>query len=160
MKKNKKIIILISIIIILAVIFSFFQIRKSYLFNADNNGIIDGKSELINRLEKIEDKEERKKQIDYSVYRDSIRLKKTKKKRYVLYRFGWSCKNKSKVKKVIYNLLKNYLKIYSDKISVRMGQNICGKEARKSLLFNAWIEYKQNSKHYIWQAVFNDEIVR
>ena len=52
MKKNKKIIILISIIIILAVIFSFFQIRKSYLFNADNNGIIDGKSELINRLEK------------------------------------------------------------------------------------------------------------
>ena len=46
MKKNKKIIILISIIIILAVIFSFFQIRKSYLFNADNNGIIDGKSEL------------------------------------------------------------------------------------------------------------------
>ena len=64
---NKKIIILISIIIILAVIFSFFQIRKSYLFNADNNGIIDGKSELINRLEKIEDKEERKKQIDYSV---------------------------------------------------------------------------------------------
>lgn len=67
MKKNKKIIILISIIIILAVIFSFFQIRKSYLFNVDNNGIIDGKSELINRLEKIEDKEERKKQIDYSV---------------------------------------------------------------------------------------------
>lgn len=67
MKKNKKIIILISIIIILAVIFSFFQIRKSYLFNADNNGSIDGKSELINRLEKIEDKEERKKQIDYSV---------------------------------------------------------------------------------------------
>ena len=66
MKKNKKI-ILISIIIILAVIFSFFQIRKSYLFNADNNGIIDGKAELINRLEKIEDKEERKKQIDYSV---------------------------------------------------------------------------------------------
>ena len=64
---NKKIIILISIIIILAVIFSFFQIRKSYLFNADNNGIIDGKAELINRLEKIEDKEERKKQIDYSV---------------------------------------------------------------------------------------------
>lgn len=67
MKKNKKIIILISIIIILAVIFSFLQIRKSYLFNADNNGIIDGKAELINRLEKIEDKEERKKQIDYSV---------------------------------------------------------------------------------------------
>lgn len=67
MKKNKKIIILISIIIILAVIFSFFQIRKSYLFNVDNNGIIDGKAELINRLEKIEDKEERKKQIDYSV---------------------------------------------------------------------------------------------
>ena len=63
MKKNKKIIILISIIII----FSYFQIRKSYLFNADNNGIIDGKAELINRLEKIEDKEERKKQIDYSV---------------------------------------------------------------------------------------------
>ena len=61
MKKDKKIIILISIIIILAVIFSFFQIRKSYLFNADNNGIIDGKAELINRLEKIEDKEERKK---------------------------------------------------------------------------------------------------
>ena len=67
MKKSKKIIILISIIIILAVIFSFFEIRKSYLFNADNNGIIDGKAELINRLEKIEDKEERKKQIDYSV---------------------------------------------------------------------------------------------
>ena len=72
MKKNKKIIILISIIIILAVIFSFFQIRKSYLFNADNNGIIDGKAELINRLEKIEDKEERKKQIDYSIKKKVI----------------------------------------------------------------------------------------
>ena len=67
MKKNKKIIILISIIIILAVIFSFFQIRKSYLFNADNNCIIDWKLELINRLERREYKEERKKQIDYSV---------------------------------------------------------------------------------------------
>ena len=67
MKKNKKIIILISIIIIFAVIFSFFKIRKSYLFNADNNGIIDGKTELIDSLEKIEDKEERKKQIDYAV---------------------------------------------------------------------------------------------
>lgn len=67
MKKSKKIIILISIIIILAVIFSFFEIRKSYLFNADNNGIMDGKTELIDSLEKIEDKEERKKQIDYAV---------------------------------------------------------------------------------------------
>lgn len=67
MKKSKKIIILIGIIMILAVIFSFFKIRKSYLFNADNNGIIDGKTELIDSLEKIEDKEERKKQIDYAV---------------------------------------------------------------------------------------------
>ena len=37
------------------------------MFNADNNGIIDGKAELINRLEKIENKEEWKKQIYYSV---------------------------------------------------------------------------------------------
>lgn len=29
-----------------------------------------------------------KNQIDYSIYRDSIRLEKTKKKRYVLYRGG------------------------------------------------------------------------
>lgn len=79
MKKNKKIIILISIIIILAVIFSFFKIRKSYLFNADNNGIIDGKTELIDSLEKIEDKEERKKQIDYSVKQKVITQKEADK---------------------------------------------------------------------------------
>lgn len=74
MMKNKKILILIIIIIILAIIFSFFKIRKSYLFN-DDNSVTDGKTELINRLEKIDDKEERKKQIDYSVEKKIITQK-------------------------------------------------------------------------------------
>ena len=69
--KNKKIIIVV--IIVLAILLGAFKICSSYLFN--NNGITDGKTELINHLKSIEDKEERKHQIDYSVEQNIITQK-------------------------------------------------------------------------------------
>lgn len=67
--KNKK--VLLIVIIILAIILGAFKICSSYLFD-DNNKIVDGKSELINHLKSIEDKDERKTQIDYSVQQNII----------------------------------------------------------------------------------------
>lgn len=72
MMKNKKIIIVV--IIVLAILLGAFKICSSYLFN-NNNGITDGKTELINHLKSIEDKEERKHQIDYSVEQNIITQK-------------------------------------------------------------------------------------
>lgn len=67
--KNKK--VLLIVIIILAIILGAFKICSSYLFD-DNNKIVDGKSELIDHLKSIEDKDERKTQIDYSVQQNII----------------------------------------------------------------------------------------
>ena len=67
--KNKT--LLLIVIIIFAIILGLFKICSSYLFN-DNNKIVDGKSELINHLKSIEDKDERKEQIDYSVEQNII----------------------------------------------------------------------------------------
>jgi uncharacterized protein YxeA len=73
MMKNKKIILVV--IIILAVILGTLKICSSYLFNNSDNGITNGKVELINHLQSIEDKDERKNQIDYSVEQNIITQK-------------------------------------------------------------------------------------
>lgn len=72
MAKNKKIIIgLISIITIIAILFGIYKVCTSYLFE-DKNSIPDGKVQLIDKLKGIENSEERKKQIDFSVEHNII----------------------------------------------------------------------------------------
>lgn len=72
---NKKIIIIIILVIlvIVAIGFGFFKAthNENYLYNQDGT-ITDGKSELINHLKSIEDTNERKKQIDFSVQQNII----------------------------------------------------------------------------------------
>lgn len=67
---NKKvmIIVILVILIIVAISFGIFKARhdENYLYNEDGT-ITDGKSELLNHLKSIEDSNERKKQIDFSV---------------------------------------------------------------------------------------------
>lgn len=62
--KNRKWIIVI--IVLLGIVFASIKIYNSYIFNEDGT-LSDGKTELIEHLKSIEDKEERKKQIDFSV---------------------------------------------------------------------------------------------
>jgi len=70
--KNKKILIIaIIIIIISAILFGVYKIYDSYLFNLDGS-IVDGHKELIERIKKIEDKEERKNIIDISLEKNFI----------------------------------------------------------------------------------------
>lgn len=65
--KNKKVLIIgIVIIIICAIIFGTYKVRDSYMFNEDGT-ISDAHGELIEHLKSIEDKEERKKQVDFSL---------------------------------------------------------------------------------------------
>ena len=72
MKKNKKITIgLISIIAIIAILFGIYKVCSSYLFE-DKNSISDGNVQLIEKLKEIENREERKKQIDFSVKQNII----------------------------------------------------------------------------------------
>ena len=76
MKKNNKKAIIIAILVILVVVAIGFGIFKAthdenYLYNEDGT-IIDGKSELVNHLKAIEDSNERKKQIDFSVEHNII----------------------------------------------------------------------------------------
>lgn len=73
--KNKKYLIigLISIIII-AIIFSLYMSKEklgTFLFTLDGT-VTDGHQDLINHLKQIEDKEERKKQIDFSLEQNII----------------------------------------------------------------------------------------
>ncbi len=70
--KNKKLVIIIIICtIILAILFATFKIYSSYMFN--NNGTLsDAHSKLVEHLQSVEDKEERKKQIDFSVEQNMI----------------------------------------------------------------------------------------
>lgn len=72
---NKKAIIII-ILVILVVVAAGFGIFKAtyngiYLYN-ENGTITDGKSGLINHLKSIEDTNERKNQIDFSVQQNII----------------------------------------------------------------------------------------
>ena len=72
---NKKVII--SIILILLVIVAIgsgiFKAthNEDYLYNKDGT-IVDGKKDLINHLKSIEDVDERKNQIDFSVQQNII----------------------------------------------------------------------------------------
>lgn len=70
--KNKKILIIAIIIIsICAVGFGIYKVYDSYLFDQDGK-IVDGHKELIEHLKSIEDEEERKKQIDFSIEQNII----------------------------------------------------------------------------------------
>lgn len=71
MKNKKYIIIGIVIIIIVAIISGIYKITSTYLFE-ENNGIPNNHNELINHLKNIEDNNERKIQIDYSVNKNFI----------------------------------------------------------------------------------------
>lgn len=66
MKNKKVIIIFIICLIILAILFATFKIYNSYMFN-DDGTLSDGHTELIEHLKSVKDKEERKKQIDFSL---------------------------------------------------------------------------------------------
>lgn len=66
MKNKKLLIISVIVIILVAIIFGVYKIYSLYLFNQD--GIItDGHQELIEHLKNIENKDERKNQINFSV---------------------------------------------------------------------------------------------
>ena len=73
--KNKKIIIsiILIILVIVAIGFGIFKAthNENYLYNQDGT-MTDGKSELINHLKSIEDTNERKNQIDFSVQQNII----------------------------------------------------------------------------------------
>ncbi len=67
MEKNKKIIVgFISVIVIIAILFGIYKVCSSYLFE-DKDSISDSKVQLIDKLKGIENAEERKNQIDFSV---------------------------------------------------------------------------------------------
>lgn len=72
---NKKVIISIILIVLLiaAIGFGIFKAtyNENYLYD-ENGKITDGKSELINHLKSIEDVNERKSQIDFSVQQNII----------------------------------------------------------------------------------------
>ena len=72
---NKKVIISIILIllVIVAIGFGIFKAthNEDYLYNKDGT-IVDGKKDLINHLKSIEDADERKNQIDFSVQRNII----------------------------------------------------------------------------------------
>jgi len=73
MKNKKFIIIFIVIVIAVAVVFGIFMAthNPNYLYNEDGK-IEDGHEELIEHLKEIEDTEERKKQIDFSLEQNII----------------------------------------------------------------------------------------
>ena len=72
---NKKIIIgiILAVLVIIAIGFGVFKATHSedYLYSQDGT-IINGKNELINHLKSIEDVNERKNQIDFSVQSNII----------------------------------------------------------------------------------------
>lgn len=70
-KKNKKTVILCVIIIIVAIILGGYKVATSYLFNL-NGSITDEKDKIIERIQNINDIQERKKQIDLFVEKNVI----------------------------------------------------------------------------------------
>lgn len=70
--KNKKLFIIIAlVIVVLAIILGSLKFRGLFLFNEDGT-IVDGHAELIERLKSVEDKDERKRQIDFSLQSNII----------------------------------------------------------------------------------------
>ena len=67
---SKKMLVIIAVVILLvcAVVFGIYKAthNEDYLYDSNGN-IINGREELIEHLKDIEDTEERKKQIDFSV---------------------------------------------------------------------------------------------
>lgn len=81
--KNKKILIVaISIIIICAIGYGIYRVYHLYLFK-ENGSIYDGHVALINDLKNVENEEERKKQIDFSLESNLI----TEKEANALYKW-------------------------------------------------------------------------
>ena len=71
--KNKKVLIIAIIFIIICVIgIGTYTVLTSYLFNEDGTIASDGHVDLINHLKSIEDKDERKNAIDFSVENNLI----------------------------------------------------------------------------------------
>lgn len=72
---NKKIIIIVLIFIICvsAIAFGIFKAthNENYLYN-QNGQIEDSKASLINKLKSVEDKDERKKQVDFALEQNLI----------------------------------------------------------------------------------------
>lgn len=70
--KNKKIIVIsIIIVVIIAIGFGIYKIFDSYMFNEEGT-VVDGHKDLIEHLKSIEDKDERKKQVDFSLEQNII----------------------------------------------------------------------------------------
>ena len=74
MKNKKALIIAIVLVIICAIGYGFRVVRRSYLFNEDGT-ISDGHTDLINALKNVENDEERKRQVDFSVESNLITQK-------------------------------------------------------------------------------------
>ena len=72
---NKKtiVIVLLVFLVVCAIGFGIFKAthNENYLYN-QNGTVVDGKSELINHIKSIEDVNERKNQIDFSVQQNII----------------------------------------------------------------------------------------
>ncbi|MBP3463447.1 MAG: hypothetical protein J6K45_03085 [Clostridia bacterium] len=69
--KNKKIIIIfILIVIIVAFLTGVYIVKNSYMY--EDEEITDGKKDLINHLESIEDTDEKEKQVKFSVEQNII----------------------------------------------------------------------------------------
>lgn len=70
--KNKKILVIAIIVITLgAICFGIFKIYSSYLFDKDGK-IVDGHQKLIERIQKIENVEERREIIEECLERNFI----------------------------------------------------------------------------------------
>ena len=72
--KNKKIILIVLVIVLACSIgFGVYKATHSedYLYNQDGT-ISDGHSDLLKHLREIEDKDERKKQVDFSLQSNII----------------------------------------------------------------------------------------
>jgi len=67
---NKKVIIglILTILVIVAIAFGVFKAthNESYLYNQDGT-VVDGKKDLIDSIKKMDNAEERKQKIDFSV---------------------------------------------------------------------------------------------
>ena len=65
--KNKKILIIsVIILILLAIILGIYKVRTSYMYNEDGT-LSDAHTELIEHLKELENDEERRNKIDFCV---------------------------------------------------------------------------------------------
>lgn len=78
--KNKKVaIIFIIIVILVAILAGSYKILTSYIWTVDDGEKInDGHIELVNRLKKTENPEEKKKQVDLFLESNSITKEEAK----------------------------------------------------------------------------------